>query len=367
MRWIAIAVCYLSLGYLSLSSPNSAANTAPVPVADGFSIIWSLLPLDQQRLLVAERRGTLSLVNLASVQRQTIAGLPDIHAAGQGGLLDMAILNDDPKPWLYFTYSHPHQDGAITALARARLDTQQLQLQSLETLLLSQSHGDGNRHYGSRIALTDKYLFISIGDRGDRDTGQRLDTHAGKILRLHHDGRVPADNPFVDDPTALNEIWSYGHRNPQGMVYDARHEQLWAIEHGPRGGDELNLIRKGGNYGWALVSQGKEYWNPAYVGDYRQHPDMLDPLHSFTPSIAPGSLLLWQSDSRTTTLLAGALKLRHLNQLTIHHADGGSIKEHRWLEDMDQRIRALAKHPSGDLLFSIDDGVIYRWSPRSVE
>ena len=129
---------------------------------------------------------------------------------------------------------------------------------------------------------------------------------------------------------------------------------------GPRGGDELNRIEKAGNYGWARVSLGKEYWNPSYVGEYRQHPDMLDPVYSFTPSIAPGSLLLWNSSNDRTVLLSGALKLRHLNQLTVEHASS-SVTEQRWLETLELRIRALAKHPSGDLLFASDEGTLYRW------
>ncbi|GGY38098.1 dehydrogenase [Bacterioplanes sanyensis] len=351
MRWLCVLMMCFS----------ATINAKPQPVADGFGVVWSLLPINEEQVLVAERHGQLSLLTLSSGNKQVISAVPSVHAEGQGGLLDLALLPAKPHPWLYFTYAQPDTSGASTALARARLNLDAMQLQATEVLLTSNSAFDSNRHFGSRIAFHGDYVFMSIGDRGERATGQRLDTHAGKILRLHLNGSVPTDNPFVDQEGALPEIWSYGHRNPQGLIFDAANDTLWAIEHGPRGGDELNRIVKGGNYGWAEVSLGKEYWNPMYVGEHRQHPDMIDPVYSFTPSIAPGSLLLWHSDDEHTVLLSGALKLRHLNQLSIRH-DTQQISEKRWLEELDQRIRALAKLETGELLFATDNGTIYRWS-----
>ncbi len=355
--------------FLLLSSlialPAQADSFRVEQLASGYGVPWGLQMLDAQRLLVSERSGKLSLLNLQTGQRQSISGLPEIHLQGQGGLLDIAIAPDETAGWIYFTYSKPVQGQGATTLARARL--KDLRLHDWQDLLVTRSTTDTGYHFGSRIAFDDRgYVFFGIGDRGVRPNSQNLENHAGSIIRLHRDGRVPADNPFVNRPDALPETWSYGHRNPQGLAWDNLHKRLWEIEHGPRGGDEINLIEKGQNYGWPVISYGKEYWGPVAVGEGTHKAGMQQPVKVYIPSIAPGSLLYYQGDAFPQwrgNLFAGALKLRHLNQITLD-ADGNAIAEDRLLEDLGERIRALTTDEKGRILFSTDSGKIYRLSPQ---
>ena len=234
-------------------------------------------------------------------------------------------------------------------------------------LLVANASSDTNRHYGSRIAFDrDGFLYFSVGDRGVRPNGQRLDVHAGKILRLHEDGRVPSDNPFVGKKGVLPEIWSYGHRNPQGMVFDFESNVLWSMEHGPRGGDELNLIKKGANYGWAIVSHGKEYWGPFQVGEAKSKPGMVDPVKVYIPSIAPSGLVQYQGEAFPEwqgDLFSGAMALQHLNQVKIQNNE--AVDETRYLRTMNKRIRNVIESPEGWLYVSTDDGEIYRIQPAA--
>jgi glucose/arabinose dehydrogenase len=242
-------------------------------------------------------------------------------------------------------------------------------LQDWDDLLLTHSGTETNVHYGSRIAFDDNgYIYFSIGDRGIRENAQDLTLHAGSILRLKRDGNIPIDNPFVDTANALPEIWSYGHRNPQGLVWDNDNKRLWSIEHGPRGGDEINLIEKGKNYGWPIISYGKEYWGPVSVGEGTHKVGMEQPVKYYAPSIAPGSLLYYTGDAFPEwqgDLLAGALILRHLNRVELNE-QGEAIAEERLLEDLNQRIRALVQSPEGWIYFSTDRGNIYVLTPNKL-
>ena len=204
-----------------------------------------------------------------------------------------------------------------------------------------------------------------MGDRGERSNGQDRSNHAGCVMRLNRDGSVPGDNPFIGQADVLPEIWSYGHRNPQGMAYDPIHKRLWLIEHGPRGGDEINLILPGRNYGWPVISYGKEYWGPVAVGEGTHRKGMEQPIKQYTPSIAPGSLLLYSGKAFPAwggNLFAGALKLQHINRVTLD-AKGNAIGEERLLTDLNERIRALAESPQGWIYFSTDSGKVYRIKP----
>jgi glucose/arabinose dehydrogenase len=222
-----------------------------------------------------------------------------------------------------------------------------------------------DRHFGSRIAFDDAHLYFSVGDRGNRPNGQNLESHAGSILRLNVDGSVPQDNPFVDIQGARNEIWSYGHRNPQGLVWDGVNQRLWSIEHGPRGGDELNLIERGGNYGWPIISYGKEYASFRAVGEGTHKEGMEQPKKFYIPSIAPGSLMQYTGDAFPEwkgDLFSGALKLRHINRIKLDQ-EGNAIAEERLMEDLNERIRALLQSPEGWIYFSTDSGNIYVIKP----
>lgn len=342
------------------------AAPAPQLLTDKLNQPWGMAFVASGQLLISERAGTLQLFDTASDNLAAVGGTPDVWFNGQGGLLDIAVPPDyQPGGWIYFTWSAPQDNGkAVTALGRARLDIQRqpLQLHNWQTLLKTRSATASGQHFGSRIAFDEQHVFFSIGDRGERGLAQRLDSHAGKILRLTRDGTIPADNPFLNRPDALPEIWSYGHRNPQGLAYDRQHKRLWAIEHGPRGGDEINLIKPGQNYGWPVVSWGKEYWNPMFVGESRSRPDMTDPVKMYDPSIAPGSLLRYSGAAHPHwqgNLLAGALKLQHLNRVTLQ--DTEAVAEERLLSELNERLRALTTDTQGRLYIATDTGKLFRY------
>ena len=334
-------------------------------VAAGLGVPWGMVLVAPEKLLVTERQGRARLLDLTDGSTTLLRGIPKIRARGQGGLLDVALPPDyRPGGWIYFTYSKDQSRQQVTALARARLSG--TRLEEWQDLLVTRSTSDSGRHFGSRIAFDGAgHLFFTIGDRGDRPNGQDLTTHAGSVLRVNLDGSAPADNPFVNQSGARPEIWSYGHRNPQGIVYDADNRRLWVIEHGPRGGDEINLVESGRNYGWPVISYGKEYWGPVAVGEGTEKPGMEQPVKVYIPSIAPGSLLLYSGTAFPGwrgNLFSGALKLTHLNRVVLDE-QGKAISEERLLESMGERIRALLESPEGWIYFSTDSGRILRLRP----
>jgi glucose/arabinose dehydrogenase len=333
----------------------------------GLGVPWGMTFLSAQRLLITERNGQARLADLENSSLEILQGLPVLVAEGQGGLLDVKTgPNYASDGWIYFTYSKPVNDEAATTLARARIKG--LQLLDWQDLLVTDSATSGRQHFGSRIAFDGKgHVFFGVGDRGERDEAQNPANHIGTIMRLNLDGSLPDDNPFIGEAGKRDEIWSLGHRNPQGMAYDLQRQRLWSIEHGPRGGDEINLVLKGRNYGWPVISHGKEYWGPLAIGEGTSKPGMEQPYKVYIPSIAPGSLMLYQGDAFPEwrgSLFAGALKLRHLNRISLS-ADGKVSGEQRLLEDLQERIRALIQGPDGWIYFSTDSGRILRIGPES--
>lgn len=329
-------------------------------------IPWGMDFIDQNKLIVNLRSGSAFIVDIHQATTTRLSGMPDVAANGQGGLFDVAIgPNFKTQGWIYFTYSKASDKGDVTTLARARL--QGVVLIDWQDLLITDSATSTSRHFGSRIAFDGQdHVFFGIGDRGVRDNAQNLNNHAGSILRLRLDGSVPPDNPFVNQKNKRAEIWSHGHRNPQGLLFDPKKQTLWEIEHGPRGGDEINLIKKGRNYGWPVVSHGKEYWGPISVGEGTEKPGMEQPHKVYIPSIAPGSLMLYTGEAFPewqNSLFAGALKLQHLNRIPVL-ANNRLGKEARLLEDLNERIRALTQSPQGWIYFSTDSGKIMRLSPN---
>lgn len=327
---------------------------------------WGMTFVAPQRLLVTERAGRARLLDLERGTASLLQGLPEILANGQGGLLDVATGPGFARDgWIYFTYSKPHRGEAATTLARARLEGDRLI--DWQDLLVTDSATSSGQHFGSRIAFDrEGHVYFGVGDRGDRDAAQDPRNHQGCIMRLGLDGSIPADNPFVGDGNARDEVWSFGHRNPQGMAYDAQQRRLWSIEHGPRGGDEINLVLPGRNYGWPVVSHGKEYWGPLAIGEGTSKPGMEDPYKVYIPSIAPGSLMLYNGAAFPAwrgNLFAGALKLRHLNRISLA-PNGEVVGEERLLEDLGERIRAVLEGPEGWIYLSTDSGRILRLRPR---
>ena len=368
-----IAVCALFLFPVDIL----AATYQVTQVAMGLGIPWGMSFQSENEILFTERKGRLGILNIESGEVNYLSGLPDIIANGQGGFMDVAKpTNNEIADWTYFTYVKPIDaaGNGETTLARAHIskdgifDWQDLLVTHSLFGIIFDVTGiawGSDRHFGSRIAFDDTHLYFSIGDRGNRPNGQNLETHAGSILRLNVDGSVPQDNPFVDVEGARNEIWSYGHRNPQGLVWDGIKQRLWSIEHGPRGGDELNLIERGANYGWPIISYGKEYASFRSVGEGTHKEGMEQPKKFYIPSIAPGSLMQytgeafpeWQGD-----LFAGALKLRHINRIELDQ-EGNTIAEERLMEDLNESIRALLQSPEGWIYFSTDSGNIYVIKP----
>jgi len=341
------------------------ANTYQITqVASGLGIPWAMVFYSDNEIAFTERQGRLGIVSLNTGDISYLSGLPDILAKGQGGLMDVAKpAQGKAGNWLYFTYVKPLNNGGETTLARARISENTVT--DWQDLFITNSANGTDRHFGSRIAFDKIHIYFSVGDRGYRPNAQDLNTHAGAILRLNLDGSTPKDNPFINNLEALNEIWSFGHRNPQGLVWDDEKQRLWSIEHGPRGGDEINLIEPSKNYGWPIISYGKEYWLPLAVGKGTHKEGMEQPIKVYTPSIAPSSLLFytgeafpqWQGD-----LFAGALKLHHINRIELNDK-GVAVAEERLLEGLNERIRALVQSPEGWIYFSTDSGNIYRLQP----
>ena len=330
-------------------------------VIDGLGVPWGMTFLSDDQLLITERGGKINLLDTRSKRLTPLRGAPAVYAKGQAGMLDVAVPPDfTPGDWIYFTFVRDRNNQGVTVLARAKL--QGNTLVEWQDLLETKSASGTGRHFGSRIVFDEQgYVYFGVGDRGERPNSQNLGNHAGTVMRLYRDGRIPEDNPFIGRDDVLPEIWSYGHRNPQGMAYDYANKRLWLIEHGPRGGDEINLVLRGRNYGWPVISYGKEYWGPKAVGEGTHRKGMEQPVKQYTPSIAPGSLLLYSGKAFPAwkgNLFAGALKLRHLNRVTLNEK-GDPVGEERLLTDLNERIRALAESPQGWLWFSTDSGKVY--------
>jgi glucose/arabinose dehydrogenase len=335
-------------------------------VANGLGIPWGMAFISPHQILITERAGRVLLLDIKKFVFVDLLGAPEVVAEGQGGMLDVSVgPNFKSEGWIYFTYSKPSNGEAATTIARARLG--QNELVDWQDLLVTDTATDERQHFGSRIAFdANGHVFFGVGDRGKRPMAQDLSNHVGTIMRLNLDGSVPSDNPYFGNPGTRPEVWSFGHRNPQGLVFDVPTSRLWEIEHGPRGGDEINLITKARNYGWPVISHGKEYWGPVAVGEGTSKPGMEQPRKVYIPSIAPGSLVLYRGKAFPEwygNLFAGALKLRHLNRIELSPS-GQVINEERILEDLNERIRALAISPEDWIYFSTDSGRILRILPE---
>ena len=345
-----------------------ALNVKPVTVAQGISIPWAIEALPNGDLLITERSGILYLLRNNSTSLTKITGLPKIDANGQGGLLDLELHPDFANnQWLYITYSSSEGDGAgsNTALMRAKLSNDHSQLLEPQQLYKGEHNSKKGQHYGSRIVFDNQnYVYFSIGDRGSRDINpQDLGRDGGKIYRLHDDGKIPSDNPFVNQKGAKPAVWSYGHRNPQGMWFDGDNSIFWAHEHGPRGGDELNMIKPKTNYGWPVVSYGINYSGTSFT-DLTEKPGMQAPILQWTPSIAPSDMLLVKGDKYPELkgkFLLASMKYAFVSVLEI--ADGKVVKQSKLLEGIG-RIRSLAQGDDGTIYLGLDGQGIVRLDPK---
>ena len=339
-----------------------------VTVTSGLDHPWGLAFLPDGRMLVTERPGRLRTVTAGRLDPEPVAGVPRVYARGQGGLLDVALHPEfRENGWVYLSYSAGKRGRAGAEVARGRLRGGRLE--DVEVLFRALPKSSGGRHFGSRLRFAPGgHLFVSLGDRGERHRAQDPGDHAGSIVRIRDDGGVPADNPFVGVDGARPEIYTIGHRNVQGVAFHPGTGALWAHEHGPRGGDEVNLVRAGVNYGWPVISYGREYAADLPVGEGTHREGMAQPAHQWTPSIAPSGLTVYDGDrfpGWRGNLFAGALKFRLLARLVL---DGERVvHEERLLEDRYGRIRDVRAGPDG-LLYLLTDapaphGALLRLEP----
>jgi len=364
LQLFAFAVCI----YTSHTVASQDAQTPLIidTIASGLGIPWGMSILPDNSMLISQREGILSKLDLTTGQLHSISGLPEIKVKGQGGLFDVRIPPDYAATgWIYFTYSKDVAGHGATTLSRAKMHGSKLS--EWQDLLITQSSTNTNYHFGGRISFDHNgHVFLTIGDRGVRSNAQDLSNHAGSILRLNLDGTVPDDNPYTNDTHALNEIWSHGHRNPQGLFFNTQTKQLWAIEHGPRGGDEINLIHSGFNYGWPVISKGREYHRDIPVGQSAAIAGMEHPIKTYVPSIAPSGFIQYSGNAIpawSNNLLTGSLKLRHLNRIELDDQNN-AITEHRLLRSIKGRIRNIVEDQNGWLYVSTDDGRIVSIKPK---
>ena len=368
-----------SLALLSLSSacrsePSVATEPAPFraqTLLEDLEQPWALAFLPDQAWLITQKAGELLYVK--GKQRIRVAQLPDVAVTGQGGLMDVALhpafALDGDSNWVYLTFNQAGDDVYGTALGRGRLvvEGNSARLDDWQTLFSLPQKTDPGRHFGSRIAFDDDgHVYFSIGDRGERQRAQDSADAAGSVIRLTLDGGIPEDNPLRNQNNAHPAIYSYGHRNIQGMATHPDSGEIWTHEHGPQGGDELNRIVAGRNYGWPLITYGKEYGTGFSIGEGSEKPGIEPPRHYWVPSIAPSGMAFyrgsafadWQGD-----ILVGALKHRRLVRLDVE--DGRIVGEHRYVAGEDARIRDVRVGPDG-LIYVLTDaskGKLIRLAP----
>ncbi len=336
-------------------------------VTDDLQHPWGMAFLPDKRILITERPGRLRIISNGKLEPVPVTGLPDITASGQGGLLDIALHPEyESNHWIYFSYVAENFSAMGTEVARARLEGQKLI--NLQVIFRLEKKSNGGRHFGGRL-LFDKnnFLYISLGDRGNRPRSQQLDDHAGAIIRLHDDGRVPADNPFASTPGVKAEIFSYGHRNPQGMAVHPESGEIWSHEHGPQGGDELNLIKSGNNYGWPVITYGVNYVIGTKIGEGSHKAGMEQPVYYWLPSIAPSGFTFYtgeQFPDWKNNLLIGSLKFQQLVRLVLK--DKKIIYEERFFTRKLGRIRDVRTGPDGFIYLLTDagNGKLIRLEPR---
>ena len=341
-----------------------AGEPAEQTIVDDLHHPWAMTFLPDGRLLVTERRGRLWLVDPDSGAREEVGGTPTVEHRNQGGLLDVALHPRFAETgWVYLTWAGRCGDGNASHLGRGRLEGDRLV--AFETLFVATPCVDSGIHFGSRLAFDpDGHLFMTVGDRGERERAQDLTDHNGSVLRLRDDGRVPSDNPFVGREDAQPAIYSYGHRNPQGATVHPDTGRLWIHEHGPRGGDEINLPLAGENFGWPIQTYGREYYGPEIAPD--EVAGVIGPIHHWTPSIAPSGMTFYHHDAVAEwqgSLFVGALAKRHLARLQVRGDE--VLAEERWLAGRDWRIRDVEVGPDGALWVLTDhaDGRLLRLTP----
>jgi glucose/arabinose dehydrogenase len=356
---IAVTFLFAALGVALLLPRDGYPLTGQVQletVVTGLDHPWSLAFLPDGRMLVSERDGAMRIADSGGTLSAPLEGLPAVSAVGQGGLLDVVLHPQfESNRMVYFSFAEPRDGGNATSVGRGRLSSGEDRLENVEIIFRQQPAHDGGHHFGSRLVFDrNGALFVTTGDRNDlRDLVQQGGTHIGKVLRILEDGSVPADNPKVEG--WLPEIWSMGHRNVQGATLHPDTGVLWTVEHGARGGDELNHPEAGKNYGWPVISYGREY-SFLPIGEGTAKPGMEQPVHYWDPSIAPSGLAFYTGEAMPAwrgSLFVGALAGRHVARLTF--VDGKVNAEERLFEGV-ARFRDVRQGPDGFLYLLVDAG-----------
>jgi glucose/arabinose dehydrogenase len=375
MRTFILASAGVLAAGCAVAAPRGAVTTESAvfhvtEVAGGLEHPWAVAFLPDGGMLVTERPGRLRLIENGRLRSEPIEGVPPVHARRQGGLLDVVLDPDFARNQrIYLSYAHEEGGRTTTRVMRARFAPEGLSEQTV--IFSAQPMIDSSMHFGSRLAFgRDGTLYVTMGERSsEREQAQNLGTHLGKVLRIDTDGKAPPDNPFVGRQDVLPEIYSYGHRNPQGLVVDPRDGRVWEQEHGARGGDEVNILEPGANYGWPEVAYGVNYDGTTIGTGRRSAPGVTQPVFYWDPSIAPSGMTLylgdrfpgWQGD-----LLVGALRYELVSRLDLDAA-GRIVKEERFLQGELGRIRDVRTGPDGlvYLLTDEDPGGLYRLEPAA--
>lgn len=348
---------------IKADEPGDANYTTEL-IVEELNIPWGMTFLPDGSLLITEKSG--ELIHFKDNAKITINGLPEIYNRGQGGLMDViAHPNYNENGWIYYSYASQEGggDGGNTAIMRAKLQGNQLTDNQL--LYKGEENTTKGQHFGSRLAFDNEgFLYFSIGDRGNRDKNpQDITRDGGKIYRINDDGSIPKNNPFVDEPNAKTAIYSFGHRNPQGMYKHPETGEIWTHEHGPKGGDEINIIEKGLNYGWPKISYGVNYSGTSFT-DHTALPGMEQPLFYWVPSIAPSGFTIVHSDRYPDwkgNLLVGSLKFQYLERLILENNE--VVKREKLFEGLG-RVRSVRQAPDGFIYVGIENLGVVKIVPK---
>jgi len=356
--------CYEESNIDEPDLPSAQASIRIDTVVSGLSVPWGMAFLPNGDMLITERSGEIRIVRDGQLLEKKVEGLPEIYVRGQGGLMDITLHPDyEENGWIYISYAAPAKsgNGGNTAIMRARLENNTLV--DKEELFKATPNSSGGRHFGSRIEFDrEGFLYFSVGERGKSSNAQTLSNHSGKIFRLHDDGRVPQDNPFVNQKNAMPEIFTYGNRNPQGLALHPETGELWAHEHGPQGGDELNIIRKGNNYGWPEITYGINY-DGSIITEDTAKAGMEQPVVYWKPSIAPCGMTFvtgdvypaWKGD-----ILVGSLKFQYLVRCEL---EGNNVVHQEKLLEGAGRVRNVKQGPDGYIYVALEGTGIVKLVP----
>ena len=333
-------------------------------IASGLNSVWGLTFLPNRDLLVTEKKGEIRVIRDGKLLDTKITGVPEVFSNGQGGLFEIELHPEyETNGWLYLIYAAPGSGGANTAIMRAKLDN--FNLTEKQVIFQAEPFLSGGNHFGGRMDFhKDGYLYFAVGERGRMENAQNLKNHSGKILRIKDDGAIPADNPFLNTKDAQPEIYTYGNRNPQGMAIHPVTGAIWTHEHGPMGGDEINIVKAGVNYGWPEVTYGKNY-NGTTISELSTKPGMEDPLHYWLPSIAPCGMSFVTGDTYPAwkgNLLVGSLKFRYVARLELNGEK--VVHEEKLLENLG-RVRSITQGPDGYIYVGTESpGLVVRIVPQ---